>query len=79
MNSVELDHWLATTATALGLEAMSPDQRRTLLDLVRTVAHGVCRPAGPLAAFLIGMAVGRGADPDVACATVGDLVPQEPS
>lgn len=32
-----------------------------LLDLVREVAHGVSRPAGPLTVFLIGLAVGAGA------------------
>jgi hypothetical protein len=31
-----------------------------VLDLTRDVAHGVARPAAPLTAYLVGMAVGRG-------------------
>jgi len=38
-----------------------------VLDLTRDVAHGVARPAAPLTAYLVGMAVGRGlALPDAA-------------
>lgn len=41
-----------------------------VLDLARDVAHGVARPAAPLTAFLVGVAVGRlverGTDPGVA-------------
>ena len=38
-----------------------------MLDLTRDVAHGVARPAAPLTAYLVGMAVGRGlALPDAA-------------
>ena len=31
-----------------------------MLDLTRDVAHGVARPAAPLTAYLVGVAVGRG-------------------
>jgi hypothetical protein len=31
-----------------------------VLDLARDVAHGVARPAAPLTAYLVGVAVGRG-------------------
>jgi len=38
-----------------------------VLDLTRDVAHGVARPAAPLTAYLVGVAVGRGlALPDAA-------------
>jgi hypothetical protein len=38
-----------------------------VLDLARDVAHAVARPAAPLTAYLVGMAVGRGlALPDAA-------------
>jgi hypothetical protein len=37
------------------------------------VAHGVARPAAPLSAYLLGVAVGRGADPGQAAATIGGL------
>lgn len=31
-----------------------------VLDLARDVAHGVARPAAPLTAYLLGVAVGQG-------------------
>ncbi len=33
-----------------------------VLDLAQVVAHGVARPAAPLTAYLVGVAVGRGTD-----------------
>ena len=38
----------------------SSDLFRAVLDLTRDVAHGVARPAAPLTAYLVGVAVGRG-------------------
>jgi hypothetical protein len=39
-----------------------PEHQDDLLDLVREVAHGVERPAGPLTLFMLGQAVARGDD-----------------
>ncbi len=50
-----------------------------VLDLARDVAHGVMRPAAPLTAYLLGMAVGRGADPAQAAATITALAESWPS
>ncbi|MDQ3457112.1 MAG: DUF6457 domain-containing protein [Actinomycetota bacterium] len=36
---------------------------RLILDVARDAAHGVARPAAPLTTYLLGIAVGRGADP----------------
>ena len=33
-----------------------------MLDVARDVAHGVARPAAPLTAYLLGLAVGRAGD-----------------
>ncbi|MFJ8581061.1 DUF6457 domain-containing protein [Micromonospora sp. NPDC093277] len=77
MTDPRLDDWLATAAAALDLPTPSTDECRAVLDLVRDVAHGVCRPAAPLGAYLVGVAVGRGADPDAARVAVAALVPQE--
>jgi hypothetical protein len=44
-----------------------------VLDLARDVAHGVMRPAAPLSTYLLGVAVGRGADPSIAAATITRL------
>ncbi len=57
-----LDEWLAEAAGSLGLDPATVD-KRLVLDLARDVAHAVERPAAPLTAYLLGVAVGRGADP----------------
>jgi hypothetical protein len=53
-----LDDWVTQVETALGTGSVT--DAKALLDLVRDVAHGVDRPAGPLTAYLVGVAVGRG-------------------
>ena len=73
-----LDEWTARAATALGLEPDAVDQH-LVLDLARDVAHGVARPAAPLTTYLVGMAVGRGADPAGAAATIRELAATWPS
>lgn len=70
-----LDQWLDDACSALDLPALSDADRQTVLDLARDVAHGVVRPAAPLTAFLLGIAVGRGADPHLAGATLTQLIP----
>jgi hypothetical protein len=73
-----LDDWIAQASDALDLPADSIDTalRDELLDLTRDVAHGVARIAGPLTCYLVGVAVGRGADPSAAVASLTGLVSQ---
>jgi hypothetical protein len=54
-----LDQWTAAVCADLGLDAGVADTR-AVLDLARDVAHRVERPAAPLTAYLVGVAVGRG-------------------
>jgi hypothetical protein len=49
------------------------DEQGLVLDLAREVAHGVLRPAAPVTAYLLGVAVGRGADPAAAAAELTRL------
>lgn len=66
-----LDEFLAATAEALGVaDDWAVGDRDVLLDLTRDVAHGVARPAAPLAAYLAGLAVGRGREKTDAVDTV---------
>jgi hypothetical protein len=65
-----LADWLATVTEELGVDAVDT---QLVLDLARDVAHGVARPAAPLTAYLLGVAVGRGADPRQAAATIAAL------
>jgi Domain of unknown function (DUF6457) len=62
----ELDAWVAAAAGELGLQP-GEVQTKAVLDVARDVAHQVLRPGAPVTAYLMGVAVGRGADPgDVA-------------
>jgi hypothetical protein len=60
---VELDEWLAAVAAEIGTDdfTFDNDAIHTLLDLARDSAHEVERVAAPLTTFLVGLAVGRGA------------------
>jgi hypothetical protein len=71
-----LDTWVADVTAALGISALSPAERQALLDSARQVAHGVYRPAAPVTAYLVGVAVGRGTQPQAAVATISRLVAQ---
>ncbi len=54
-----MDRWIMTVSSDLGLDPGSADVR-AILDVARDVAHNVDRPAAPVTAYLIGVAVGRG-------------------
>jgi uncharacterized protein DUF6457 len=66
----ELDAWSDAVCAALDLGTVDA---APILDVAREVAHGVLRPAAPITAFLVGVAVGRGADVATACARVTAL------
>jgi len=66
-----LDEWTEAVRVALRLDPIDP---KLVLDLARDVAHGVLRPAAPLTAYLVGIAVGRGAEPQAAAAAVNELI-----
>jgi hypothetical protein len=74
-----LDKWTVVAGQALDLDPADTDPHRTLvLRLARDVAHGVTRPAAPVTAYLLGLAVGRGADPEAAAARLTELASQWP-
>ncbi len=68
----DLRDWVAALAEALGVEPADVDTT-AILDLARDAAHNVARPAAPVSAFILGLAVGRGADPGQALATASAL------
>ena len=68
----ELNTWMADACGALGLDPAEVNLS-LVLDLARDVAHGVARPAAPLSAYLLGVAVGRGAEPAQAAAALTRL------
>ena len=73
-----LEQWAATVCADLDLDPGSADTK-TVLDLARDVAHGVARPAAPLTAYLVGVAVGRGLSLPDAAARVQALAAAWPS
>ncbi|HLL64796.1 MAG TPA: DUF6457 domain-containing protein [Micromonosporaceae bacterium] len=78
-----LDEWSAAAAAALGVQGFDAADRQLVLELAKVVAHGVVRPGAPVSAYLLGVAVGRGADPRTAAATLTALArawpPPEPA
>ena len=54
-----LDRWAAAASAELCIEPPG-DFMKTVLNLARVAAHRVDRPAAPLTAFLLGIAVGQG-------------------
>jgi hypothetical protein len=74
-----VDDWLAEAARALGLQGDQANADTTLLlDLAREVAHGVARPAAPLTAYLLGLAVAAGADVEKAAEVLTHLAREWP-
>ena len=68
----ELDDWVAEVTAELGLAgARVPVDE--VLDVARDVAHNVLRPGAPVTAYLLGLAVGAGADPAEAAARISAL------
>ncbi|WUI03110.1 DUF6457 domain-containing protein [Spirillospora sp. NBC_00431] len=67
-----LDDWISAACRELGLERGDIDQG-LVLDLARDVAHGVARPGAPLTAYLLGLAVGRGAPARDAAARLTEM------
>ena len=59
-----MDTTLDDIAAALGVSPLQPEEVRLLLDATREVAHGSERRYAPLAAFLLGAAVGSSRDRD---------------
>ena len=70
----ELAAWVVRACAELGLEPLSAGEQDAILDLARDVAHNVTRPGAPVTAFLLGVAVGRGADLEEAKARLVALV-----
>jgi hypothetical protein len=68
-----LEQWTAVVSADLGLEPGTADMK-AVLELARDVAHGVDRPAAPLTAYLVGVAVGRGLEAKTAADRVRELV-----
>lgn len=72
-----LEEWVKVAAGELGLDPADVRQR-LVLDVARDVAHNVVRPGAPVTAYLMGLAVGRGAEPADVARRITDLALQWP-
>ncbi|MFI7213055.1 DUF6457 domain-containing protein [Micromonospora maritima] len=67
-----LDDWVTAACAELDLDPAGVPVS-SVLDVARDVAHQVLRPGAPVTAYLLGVAVGRGADPAEAAARLSAL------
>jgi uncharacterized protein DUF6457 len=67
-----LDRWTEVVCFEFGLSPDSVDTR-IILDMAREVAHGVDRPAAPLTAYLLGLAVGQGHPMEASAARISEI------
>jgi len=75
MNTLEA--WTEAVCAEFGIDPANADVR-AVLDLARDVAHNVARPAAPLTAYLVGIAVGRGEAPEQAADRIRSLAERWP-
>ena len=62
MAVTSLTEFVELACGELGLSVKDVDTT-LVLDLAKEVAHNTVRPAAPVSAYLLGLAVGRGGDP----------------
>ncbi|MEU5942970.1 DUF6457 domain-containing protein [Micromonospora sp. NPDC047548] len=67
-----MDDWVTAACAELGLDPAEVPVSM-VLGLAGDVAHQVLRPGAPVSAYLVGVAVGRGADPADAVARLTGL------
>ncbi|WBB65833.1 DUF6457 domain-containing protein [Micromonospora sp. WMMD812] len=67
-----MDDWVTAACAELGLDPTAVPVP-AVLDLAKDVAHQVLRPGAPVSAYLLGLAVGRGAEPSAAAARLSAL------
>ncbi len=71
-----MDEWVREVCRVLGVT--DDIDVAAILDVAKDVAHNVQRPAAPVTAYLLGVAVGRGMSPEEAAATASELAAQWP-
>jgi hypothetical protein len=62
MAVMSLSEFVTQACAELGVPVSDVDTT-LVLDLAKEVAHNTVRPAAPVSAYLLGLAVGRGGDP----------------
>ena len=74
-----LDDWTSAVCDTLDLGPVTDQiDSGLVLEMARDIAHTLSRPAAPLSAYLLGLAVGRGADPVQAASEITQLAQRWP-
>jgi hypothetical protein len=74
-----LDDWTSAVCDTLDLGPVTDQiDSGLVLQMARDIAHTLSRPAAPLSAYLLGLAVGRGADPVQAASEITQLAQRWP-
>ena len=73
-----LESWTEAACAELGIDPAVMDTRM-VLDVARDTAHQVARPAAPLTAYLMGVAVGGCLPPDEAAERIRELAARWPA
>ena len=73
-----LESWTEAACAEFGIDPAIMDTR-TVLDIARDAAHHVARPAAPLTAYLLGVAIGLGQPLDEAAERLRDLAARWPA
>jgi len=73
-----LESWTEAACAELGIDPAVMDTRM-VLDVARDTAHQVARPAAPLTAYLMGVAVGGGLPADEAAGRIRELAARWPA
>ena len=73
-----LESWTEAACAELGIDPAVMDMRM-VLDVARDTAHQVARPAAPLTAYLMGVAVGGGLPADEAAERIRELAARWPA
>ncbi len=74
----QLDTWLAALGQSLEVDVSALDVQ-AVLDLAGDAAHSVVRPAAPLTTFVVGLAIGAGAEPEWAFGVAEQLAQHWPA
>jgi len=73
-----LESWTEAACAELGIDPAVLDTRM-VLDVARDAAHQVARPAAPLTAYLLGVAVGQGQPLGEAAERIRELAARWPA
>jgi hypothetical protein len=65
--------WTSAAGAKLGIDLTEQADIAQILELARDVRRSISNPAAIAAVYLLGVAVGRGADPREATAQLADL------